>query len=82
MAALTDDGARARADAALTRATASALRLDVRRQARASRVRRARAARLHRRTQLLRSRGIPTAWSTLRWSAPGDDLNEVLELVA
>ena len=77
-----DDLRRVHAEARESRMASLRLRRDVRRRARRAEETRLRAAQNYRRAQRLRACGVQTAWSTLRWSPPGADLNEVLELVA
>ncbi len=82
MAALTQEAARIRAEAARSRVASLALRAEVRRQAEECRARISAADRSCLWAQRLRSGGVPTAWSSLRWSPPGRDLDAVLEIVA
>jgi len=76
---LIDEALRVRAEAERSRVLSLALRVEVRRQAQERAARRARALQSCRRAERLRRRRCPTAWSSLLWSPPSDDLDRILE---
>lgn len=81
MASLIADAAAIRAQSKVLRADGDRLRVVSRRRMRATRDRLQESQELCALMQARRRRGIPTAWSNLRWGAPDGALDLVLELL-